>query len=161
MITAENLLAMYARNLMFIHEKTAGFSQADSLLQPPVAGNCTNWTVGHITVYRNRILELLGEAPTCDPTVAARYVRDSAPVLGDEPGLGQLADLLAALDAAQERMGPALRALTAEQAAETVGTGQLVMSRAEMLLFLLRHEASHTGQLDLLYELAQAQRVTA
>ena len=161
MITAEQLGAMYARNLMFIHEKTAGFSHADALLQPPVPGNCTNWIVGHIAVYRNRILGFLGREPTLDPAIGARYVRDSPPVLGDEPGIGQLADLLAALDAAQGRLEAALRELTPERAAETVGFGQFSMSLAEMLLFLLRHEAYHTGQLELLHELAQARRAAA
>lgn len=157
-ITAGSLLYNYDRNLILLHEKTDGLSHAESLLQPPAPGNCINWIVGHIAAYRNRILALLGEGPTLGPELAQRYARDSAPVLGDEPGVVPLAELVRALDAAQGRLAIALQGLSPERAAEVVSLGQFTMPTGEWMIFLLRHEGYHTGQLELLHELVVAAR---
>lgn len=158
MLTAENLITMYERNIMFTQQMTAGFTHADSLVQPPVQGNCVNWVIGHIVAYRNRILTVLGEPPVLDEQAAARYARDSKPILSDEPGISQFADLMQALDASQARVAASLRSLTPEQATVAVSIAQFTMSKAEWMLFLLRHEAYHTGQLELLQEVVKQQK---
>ena len=66
MITAENLIAMYARNVLFIKQLTEGLTHVDSLAQPPVPGNCMNWVMGHIVAYRNRLSDMLGQPPALD-----------------------------------------------------------------------------------------------
>lgn len=158
MLTAEHLINMYARNLAFIKQLTEGFTHADSVVQPPVPGNCANWVVGHIATYRNRILTILGQPLVLDEMLAQRYARDSKPVLGDEPGIGQFPVLLAAIEASQDKLASGLRALTPEQAAETRAIAQFNMSIAEWMIFLLRHEAYHTGQLELLQEIVKAEQ---
>jgi uncharacterized damage-inducible protein DinB len=160
MFTAESVSNIYARNLFFIKQLTAGFSHADSLRQPPVRGNCANWIVGHIAAYRNRILTILEQEPTLDPAIATRYARDSAPVLGDEPGLGQFFTLIDAIEAAQPHIATGIARLTPEGAARVSTFGQNSMSAAEWMLFLLRHEAYHTGQLELLQELVKAAKAS-
>ncbi len=161
MITAQNLVAMYDRNVLFIKQLTEGLTHADSLVQPPVSGNCMNWVLGHLTVYRNRISEILGQPLVIDPAVANRYVRESKPVTGDEPGLGQLPQLVAAIEASQAQLAEHLPKLSAEAAQEMRTYGTLSMSTAEWFLFLLRHEAYHVGNLELPRELALAARKTA
>jgi uncharacterized damage-inducible protein DinB len=156
MITADHLIAMYARNLFFIKQLTEGFSHADSLIQPPVPGNCANWVVGHIAVYRERIMTILHQPSVLDEQFATRYARDSKPVLSDEPGISQFADLLHAIEMSQESLAVGLRQLTPEQAEQVLAFGQLKMSVAEWMLFMLRHEAYHTGQLELLQEVVKA-----
>jgi uncharacterized damage-inducible protein DinB len=158
MITADNLIAMYARNLTFIKDLTAGLSHADSLAQPPVPGNCINWVVGHILAYRNRILKILDQPPVFDEVTAARYARDSKPVLGDEPGIGILEDMLQSLDASQAHIAGAMKVLSPDAAQRAWTFGQNTMSAAEWLLFLLRHEAYHVGNLELLREAALSRR---
>ena len=158
MLTAEHIINAYARNLHFVKTLTAGYSQADSLVQPPVTGNCANWIVGHIATYRNRILEILGEATTLDPQIAARYGNGSQPVLGEETGIGQLTDLLAAIEAAQVRLVAVLPQLTPDQGGRVITLGAFTLSVAEWMLFLLRHEAYHTGQLELLQEVVKARK---
>lgn len=158
MLTAEHLISAYARNLTFIKQLTAGFTHADSLIQPPVQGNCANWVVGHILAYRNRILTILGETTVVDEAIAARYVRDSKPVLGDEPGLGQFPSMVEALELAQDRLAAGMRSLTPEQGEQIFSFGQFSMPAAEWMLFLLRHEAYHTGQLELLQEVVKAEK---
>ena len=155
----EGLLFNFGRNMVFLREKTDGLTHAESVLQPPIPGlNCLNWQVGHIAAFRNRLLQLLGVEPTLDPAIAQRYAANSAPVLGDEPGIGQLDDLLRAIDAAQERITEAVPLLPPERAAEVVGAGQFSMTVGEWVLFYLRHEAYHIGQLHYPYAQAIAAR---
>ena len=157
MFSASFLINSYARNLHFIRTHTAGFSQADALRQPPFRGNCALWIVGHIALYRNTVLEQLQQAPTFDPALAQRFKAGSAAVLGEEPGLAQLSNMLTALDASQERIAAILPAFDATRAAELIRFGSLTdpLTRAETLLFLMRHEAYHTGQLELLAEMTR------
>jgi hypothetical protein len=142
----------YARNLALIQELTAGFSHADSLVQPPAPGNCANWIIGHIAAYRNRVLTILEQPLTLDEAIAARYARDSKPVLGEEPGIGRLETLIAALVAAQPAIAAGIDRLTPESGARVLTFGQFTLSTADWMIFLLRHEAYHTGQLELLRE---------
>lgn len=150
------------RNLVFIQEKTAGLTHAESVLQPPYPGlNCLNWQVGHIAAFRDRLLTLLGAEATIDPAIADRYAPGSPPVLRDEPGIGQLDDLLRAIDVAQERVTAALPRLTPEHATEIVSKGQFTMTIGAWAYFYVRHEAYHVGQLHLPYAQALAARTAA
>ncbi|CAN5439019.1 hypothetical protein BH10CHL1_BH10CHL1_34160 [soil metagenome] len=158
MLTAENLISSFARNIMFTKQMTEGFTHADSLVQPPASGNCVNWVIGHIVAYRNRILTILEQPTVINEQIAARYARDSKPVLSDEPGIGQFAELMAALEMSQERLAVGLRSLTPQQAAIEPTFGQFTMSKPEWMLFLLRHEAYHTGQLELLQAVIKQQK---
>ena len=158
----EGILFNYGRNLLFLREKTDGLTDAEALLQPPFPGlNCLNWQVGHIAAFRDRLLILLDAAPTLDPAIAARYAPNSAPVLGPEPGIGELAGLLAAIATSQERLNAALPALAPARAAEVVGAGQFTMTIEEWVVFYMRHEAYHVGQLHFPYAQALAARQSA
>jgi uncharacterized damage-inducible protein DinB len=155
----EGLLFNFGRNMIFLREKTEGLTHAESVLQPPWPGlNCLNWQVGHIATFRNRLLRMLGEEPTLDAAIEQRYVPGSAPVLGDEPGIGRLDELLRAIEAAQERIVAALPTMTAERAAEHLSAGQFAMNVGEWVMFYLRHEAYHIGQLHAPYAQAMAAR---
>ena len=158
----EGILFNFGRNMIFLREKTDGITHAESVLQPPFPGlNCLNWNVGHIATFRNRLLQLLGEEPSLNPAIARRYVPGSEPVLGDEPGIGQLADLLSAIDVAQERLVAALPGLAPERAAEVLSAGQFSMTVGEWVMFYMRHEAYHVGQLHFPYAQALAARNSA
>ena len=155
MISAEFVINAYARNIHFIKTYTEGFSQADSLLQPPVKANCANWIVGHIACYRNRLLDVLGQPPVIDPQLAARYGNGSAPVLGEEAGIAHIDELKQAIETSQATVATALRALTPEQISEVKTYGSFSLSVGEWAVFLLRHEAMHQGQLELLQEVVK------
>lgn len=147
------------RNLVFLRDKTAGLSHAESLLQPPFPGlNCLNWQVGHIAAFRDRLLALLEAETTLDPAIASRYAPGSAPVLGEEPGIGRLDDLLAAIELAHERASAALPLLTPARAGETVSKGQFTMTVGAWGFFYARHEAYHVGQLHFPHAQALAAR---
>lgn len=155
MITAENLIAMFARNHAVLKELTDGLTHAESLMQPPVPGNCMNWVVGHIAIYRNnRILKILGQPLVLDENLFGRYGRDSKPVTGDAPDVVKLDIFLNAIELAQERLAIGLRSISPEQAQAMHAMGAFNMSAAEWMLFLLRHEAYHVGNLEVLREVA-------
>lgn len=158
MFSPDAVVHAYRRNLELIQQQMEGLGHAESLLQPPAGWNCANWIVGHIACYRNAILAELGEAPALAPAVAGRYGFGSAPVRGEEPGLGRLPDLLHAIAAAQPGIERGIGALTPERGAEVVGTEWFRMPRQERLVFLMRHEAFHTGQLEFLRALALSDR---
>lgn len=147
------------RNLIFLREKTVGLTHGESVLQPPFPGlNCLNWQVGHIATFRDRMLALLELPPVLDRALAQRYVPDSAPVLGDEDGIGQLDDLVRAIEVSQTRLIAALPRLAPERAARVVTMGQFTMGVEGWLFFYVRHEAYHIGQLHLPYAQAMAAR---
>jgi uncharacterized damage-inducible protein DinB len=155
MFTAEMLINAYARNLFFIKQFTNGFSHADALLQPHARGNCANWILGHIAAYRNLALDHLGLPPVFASAQAARYAAGSAAVLADAPDIAPLDVILAAISAAQVQIENGLRAFDAARAAELTTFGPREMTRAEAVFAAMRHEAFHTGQLELLAELAK------
>lgn len=149
---------MYARNVLFVQQLTEGLNHADSLAQPPVSGNCMNWVLGHITAYRNRISEMLGQPAVLDPAIATRYARESKPVTSDEPGLAKLEQLVAAINLSQTQLAEGLPKLSADGAMQPRSYGPMSMTTAEWFLFLMRHEAYHVGNLELLREIALAAR---
>lgn len=155
----EGILFNFGRNLTFLREKTDGLTHAESVLQPPFPGlNCLNWNVGHIASFRDRLLQLLDRKPLLDPTIAQRYAPNSAPVLGDEPGIGQLDDLLRAITVAQGHLLDAIPKIAPERAAEVFSAGQFKMPIGEWVMFYMRHEAYHIGQLHFPYSQAIAAR---
>lgn len=155
----ESILFNYGRNLLFLREKTDGITHTESVLQPPFPGlNCLNWQIGHIACFRDRLLALLGAEPTLAPAIAARYAPNSAPVLGDEAGIGRFDELLQAIATSQERLTAALPAFPPERAAAVSGTGPFRMTGAEWVVFYMRHEAYHVGQLHFPYAQALAAR---
>lgn len=60
---AETLAQSYRVTHRIIKLQTYGLTHQDSLLQPPVRGNCLNWVLGHILAGRNTTLEFLGQSP--------------------------------------------------------------------------------------------------
>ena len=158
----ESILFNFGRNMVFLREKTDSITQAESVLQPPFPGlNSLNWQVGHIASFRDRLLTLLGLETTLDPAIAQRYAAGSAPVLGDEPGIGQLGELLQAITVAQERLLDAIPKIAPERAAEVFGSGPFAMPIGEWVVFYMRHEAYHIGQLHFPYAQAIASRASA
>ena len=150
MLTNDDLVREFERNRRIIHSQCAGLTNEESLLQPPFAANCLNWTVGHIVVHRDKVLAALGGSGVLDAATLARYNNESDPVTGDGPDVRSLAELLTALDESQDRLAQV--APTADMAAafdherfKTVG------ARVRFYYF---HDTYHTGQTELLRALA-------
>ena len=149
---SEGLIELFNRTHWVIKHQTDGLSHADSLLQPPFQANCLNWVVGHIVAGRNSVLTALGESPLWDEPELALYKRESEPITEDEQAL-PLDKLLSDLDQSQTQIIDALSEIspeTLEQIAD-VANNRTVGQR---IAFLHWHETYHTGQLELLRQLA-------
>ncbi len=154
MISTQELLEAYGRNLNIIQQQTRGLSHEQCLLQPPFRGNCMNWVLGHIAETRNSLLKTLGEEPMMTPTECARYGHGSEPVCADGEGAITLERLLALLQHSQERLAVALPRLTAEDLQKMVKDHRGQVTLSNRLFFLYFHETYHTGQTELLRQLA-------
>ncbi len=154
MINSNDLSEAFARNVSIVKMQTKDLVHADSLIQPPFGGNCLNWVLGHIAENRDRILDLLGVAPTLGEA-RARYQRGTAPMKQVEPATMQLAEILAWLDRTQDALTAAF-AQTDDAAwarAITVGNNR-TMTVAQRVFFLYFHETYHVGQTELFRQLA-------
>jgi len=158
MISAENLSWNFERNASYVQSHLDGLTHADSLVQPPVNGNCINWILGHIVCYRNYALQMCGLPTVGSDTMAKRYARDSAPVLGAAADVAGFAELAQAYWNAHEQLVAYLLTITPEQAGEVVTSAGFTMPRAELLTSFMRHESYHAGQFELLREIALAAR---
>jgi hypothetical protein len=154
MIDAAQLADSFALNTRLIHMQTAGLTHADSLLQPHFRANCLNWIVGHLLVGRNRVLRALGAEPVVAEVEIARYETESEPILDKGAGVWTLEDLLAAHDRTQERIAETLRSTTPDGLAKELLVGERKTTIGQRVFGLYFHDTYHTGQAELLRQLA-------
>ncbi len=153
MIDASQLAKAFGRNTAIIGMQAAGLSHEDSLLQTPYNINCLNWTIGHILVNRERTITTAGGEPLF-PGELDRYLRESEPITEDGPGVLPLDELLAGIGASQERLGGLLGAMTDETFAAEEEIDGRMLSVAKRVLFDYFHDTYHTGQTELLRQVA-------
>ena len=156
MIESQTLLDAANRNYGVILRQVAGLNHEDSLLQLPFRGNCLNWVIGHITQSRNKMLKIVGEAPVWTDEQIARYDRESAPVVDGSDAM-HFEQMLADLKQTHERFIEKLGRMSQDELnlpAPQVIKGIPDWSTGEFLNFLLWHETYHTGQTEILRQLA-------
>jgi uncharacterized damage-inducible protein DinB len=150
---AETLVASFGLTRQLIRMQTDGLTHEDSLIQPPFRGNCLNWVLGHILQGRNTALTLLGEPPIWDRQKVARYERGSEAITRSEQAL-PLEELLVDLDRSQEQIAAVLKRTTSEALATDVPYRGGRRPLGQALASQHWHETYHTGQLELLRQLA-------
>jgi hypothetical protein len=148
MINATAIAWNFERNAIYYRQHLDGLTHSDSLVQPPVEGNCINWIMGHVMCYRNYSLQALGQPAVIDGAALARYERGSAPITGDGPGVLKLEQLVGAYWMSQEVILKTAPTLTAAAAAEVIQAAGFELPRAEILVSFMRHESYHAGQLE-------------
>lgn len=151
--TAGDMAGLFAMNNRILHRQLEGLTHADSLVQPPVRGNCLNWILGHILVHRDYILDALGSEKLLDEATTRRYDRESAPILEDGDDVMQLESLVSLLDESSARIAAALSGATAESLAADLPDG-VMQTVGRSVDFLHWHETYHVGQTELLRQLA-------
>ena len=150
---AESLIRSYRLTYHLIRLQTEGLTHADSLLQPPFRGNCLNWVLGHIVAGRSQAHALLTGSPLWPRDEAARYETGSQPITTTEQALS-LDRLLADLERSQQAITAAVERLSREDLAATVVFRGDQQPLGQALAGLHWHETYHTGQLELLRQLA-------
>ncbi len=152
MISPELLAQLYERTHWVIVKQTEGLTHSDSLLQLPFRSNCLNWVLGHIIVHRDKVLEMLGERPILSEGEKKLYEQGSEPITEGEPAVS-LERLLKALEETQERIVATLKQVTADRLEARAEEGR-ERTVGERLEFLQWHETYHSGQLEILRQLA-------
>lgn len=150
MITPQAMISMLKRNIGVIERQIDGLSHEDSLLQPPFRGNCMNWIIGHMVVYRDNILKTANEAPLWNDADSARYGHDSEPITDGSSAI-RFERIMADLRESQSRIEAALEHLTDDQLDSTIeGRARTIR---DWLMFLVWHDTYHTGQTEYLRQL--------
>ncbi len=156
MIDPEMLAEGFARNVWIIERQVEGLSHEDALAQTPYNINCLNWVIGHIVAGRDHVLQVLGADPVLSDPERGRYARESDPITGDGPDVLPLAVLMERLRAGQVRLEEVLGRLSHDDlAAETIW-GEATVAIGALVHFRYFHDSYHTGQTDLLRQVAGA-----
>ena len=156
MITKEQLAEGYALNLRLIQMQSKGLSHADSLTQTPYNINCLNWVLGHIAVGRDSVMRLVGEEPLLSETEAERYRSESDPITGEAEDVLPLERLLEILTLGQERINAGFARLTDLELNREIRVGERQVQLGTRLHGFYFHDTYHTGQTDLLRQIAGA-----
>jgi hypothetical protein len=152
MINLDKMVQSFALTHRLIHKQAAGLTHAESILQPPFRGNCFNWVLGHIIESRNEVLTLLKEVPALTEAEASLYQSGSEPITNGQAAV-PLERLLAALDDSQARITAALPQVSPETLA-AIYNQERQQTVGDRIAGLHWHETYHTGQLELLRQLA-------
>jgi len=149
-LSADQLAAEFGRNVGVIHRHIDDITQAESLIQPPFQHNCLNWVLGHIVQNRDGLLKLLGAQPVMNEAESAPYQRYAEAVSAATPAVVDFARLRQLLDEQQQRLAVAFAHSPADAMSGKVGDNTL----GETLRVLYFHDAYHTGQIDILRQVA-------
>jgi uncharacterized damage-inducible protein DinB len=148
----ERMVEILERNQKVINEQSKELTHADSLLQLPFRSNCFNWVLGHIVVYRDKMLTILKESPVLGDRELEGYRRGSEPILAGQDVV-DLAKILASSRENTKRLSAAIRDVSEESLAEIYDEeGEDTVQ--DWLEFLIWHETYHLGQLEILRQLA-------
>jgi uncharacterized damage-inducible protein DinB len=138
-----------------IKMRIEGLTHADSLKQLPFPGNCMNWNIGHIMVYREEYLGAIDGVSGPDAAEFAIYGAGSEP-LTDSAKAMPLDTLIARLDASSARLKAAFQSLPPEKLNERHESHAGNSLDDYLLFYVVVHEALHLGQIEILRELALA-----
>jgi len=116
------LLTVYRFTYFTLERNLEGLTDDEALVAPAPGGNCVNWLVGHILLYRDVVHRPMPEGVPTLAVLGAARERSQAQVL--------------------ERLEQVGAERLAERASET-------MTVTERLGFLGFHEAYHVGQVGL------------
>lgn len=151
-MSRQKLIQSFGVTTWLMQAQADGLSHEEMLLQPPFRGNCFNWVLGHILTNRDKVLLLLGEEPLFTESEVARYARGSDPVVGAETAVHSQR-LLEAVKISQNKIEAGLAA-AAPEALNAIYDEEQNLTVLDRLEGLHWHETYHTGQLELLRQLA-------
>lgn len=148
----KNLIDTLRLNGVIINRQLRGMTHAETLLQPPFQANCMNWVLGHLLTERDGILSMLQLVQVLSAEELAIYDRGSLALTAANLA-SPLDSLKARLDQSLGQIVTALENMPQENLEINVDFGGKSRLGAE-IAFLLWHETYHTGQLELLRQVA-------
>jgi uncharacterized damage-inducible protein DinB len=153
-VDAKELENVYKRNLIVIKRQLKGLTHADSLIQPPVRGNCLNFVLGHVAASRQSVLKVLGVDSLMGEEHIDRYTREADPVTEDGDDVMTLDQIMDVMDKSQKAIAKHLLKLSEDDLSKKLGDGDEKTTVGMRIEFLSWHEAYHTGQTEYLRQLA-------
>lgn len=151
--SAAVLTRLFNNNHHILHQQVKDINQEESLVQPPFRGNCLNWVVGHILGVYGECLEVMGMPGTQNEAEVKTYGYGSEPLTGCAKA-GDLLEMLHRLDEGLERITLQLANMSAAELEREVTIWLGSVSLIEALYVMQWHASYHTGQLELLRQLA-------
>ena len=148
MITPSEIEGLFRINFNVLRFSFKDITEELALINPPPAGNCINWILGHILVSRDNVLELIGQERFLTPEQSDVYRRGSTG--NNSESYMKLSQLQPLLKKTPKRIKEGLEGLTTVDLAEV---GEREESLSYRLTFLHFHEAYHCGQIGLLRRL--------
>ena len=150
----ETLIKLFGVNAFALGTNLEGISHEDSLRMPEPAGNCLNWTVGHIVHSRNQLLKMIGCEPVWADDHGAFYGRGGS--MADPSAAFPLDDLVRDFAKSGEILAEGIGGLTDDALGAPVSAGfpGKLDTLGEGIAFMQFHEAYHVGQAGLLRRLA-------
>ena len=146
MLSTESIQKIYTRNYNTIKACVKDIGNEESRINPQLAGNNINWTLGHIVGYRSYILGILEQEAFWNEETFAPYNFGSDP-LPENKGL-PFDKLVEQLDSSQETLMTTLETLDDAFLETELNDGKTTVGAR--LEFFTWHEGYHTGQLALL-----------
>jgi hypothetical protein len=150
---AQTLIQSFQLTYQIIKLQTGGLSHEDSILQASFRANCLNWVVGHILVGRNTVLDILGVPQLWGEKEVSLYRSESEPITGTGQEL-RLDRLLDDLEQTQQRISAALEKTSPDELAVLIPFRGSERSLGQAVAGQHWHETYHTGQLEILRQLA-------
>jgi uncharacterized damage-inducible protein DinB len=132
---------LLTRNLGVLKSNLAGMTEAQSLIPFTEGGSNFNWLLHHVIIYRDVMLRTLGQDGMWPEDKRRAYGKGSDTITAEQAK--PLAELVAILEASQERLEQALSSVSEEQWDTLRPDGR---SNGELIEFLIWHETYHMGQ---------------
>ncbi len=154
MLSTQDFIRLFNLENNLIKSQAEGLTHAESLVQPRPSGNCMNWVLGHLLESQVSLLTALGGESPIDPAQLAISKRESAPIIGDAPGVLHIGVLLKGLDEVNAAIVARLAEMSDADFERQVPQGERMVSLGWRLLFLEFHYTYHVGQLEQLRQMA-------
>jgi uncharacterized damage-inducible protein DinB len=135
-----------------LERNIAGVSHEESLISPQPAGNCLNWTLGHLTRIRNQTLGLFGQEPMFSTEEFDSYDDNGQVPFTSETAI-PFEELKRRFQAIQEPLVNGLNEMSPDvldKPAPFSPTANPQETIGSLIALLAFHEAYHVGQTGLL-----------
>ena len=151
--TTQILIFLFQTNHEIIHMQLKDITHAQSLLQPPFRGNCMNYDIGHILGAYDWCMGEMGLPSALSEAEAKVYGHGGEP-LTDAVNASDLNTMVKRLDESLEKIVSRLGNLSEAEQKREIKLFDEPWPLIQGLYFMFWHIAYHSGQLELLRQLA-------
>jgi hypothetical protein len=155
MRTSQIFNLILVRSQSSIEASYDGLEHGETILQLPGKGNCMNWVLGHIAIYRDAMLGAIGKETYMQKSSISMYGYGSDPIIEGSPCV----DLINLKEMLEKSYAVLQECLKEKPECLTYSTPDgLIVRKGENVVehfaHLWGHESIHVGELSALRELA-------